>query len=101
MNRLKDDLTLEEVTKTKEQLKGNYILGQESTSARMSAIGKGKLMRNFVRTEDQILSLIEQVTLQDVRRLFSQMMESDRRYLSLVGRIEREEQMCKALGINF
>lgn len=101
LNRLKDDLTLEEVAKTKEQLKGNYILGQESTSARMSAIGKGKLMRNFVRTEDQILSLIEQVTLQDVRRLFSQMMESDRRYLSLVGRIEREEQMCKALGINF
>lgn len=101
LNRLKDDLTQEEVTKTKEQLKGNYILGQESTSSRMSAIGKGKLMRNFVRTEDQILALIEQVTLQDVRRLFAQMMESDRRYLSLVGRIEREEQMCKALGINF
>ena len=38
--------TEEEFTNAKEQLKGNYILGNETTGSRMSAIGKAKTIFN-------------------------------------------------------
>ena len=58
-----------EFRKAREQLKGGYILGLESTSSRMSSIGRGKLMLNRVRSEDEVLELINGVTLDDVMRV--------------------------------
>ncbi|MGI2327178.1 M16 family metallopeptidase [Planococcus sp. YIM B11945] len=55
-------LTAEEVNDSKEQLKGNLMLGLESTSSRMSRNGKQELMLGKHQDYDEILSLIDNVT---------------------------------------
>ena len=37
-------LTKDEFTRSKQQLKGSFLLGQESTSARMNGLGKAELL---------------------------------------------------------
>ncbi len=61
-----DEIQLE---KSKEQLKGNYILGLESTSSRMFGIGKSELITNKVHEPAEILQKINDVTMKDVERV--------------------------------
>lgn len=69
-------LSEEELYKGKEQLKGSFILSLESTSSRMNRLGKNELMLGKHFTLDEILGLIDAVTLADVQelvgRLFAQ-----------------------------
>lgn len=55
--------------KAKEQLRGSYILGQESTNARMMALGRALLTHQPVRSMDQVLALIDAVTVDDVNHV--------------------------------
>ncbi len=59
---LKNGITETELIRSKNQLKGSFILGLDSTSGRMSSIGKNKLITGVVRTPEEILMLIDQVT---------------------------------------
>jgi predicted Zn-dependent peptidase len=59
-------LTESELSKGKEQLKGSIMLGLESTSSRMSRIGKNELLLGRHLSLDATLSRIEKVTLEDI-----------------------------------
>jgi predicted Zn-dependent peptidase len=65
----KQGLTQEEVMDSKEQLKGNLMLGLESTSSRMSRNGKQELMLGKHQDYDEILSLIDKVSIEKVESL--------------------------------
>ena len=60
----------------KEQLKVSYVLGLESSSSRMSSIGRSMLLRGRAVDPDDVVKMIEAVTKEDVervvRRVFSQ-----------------------------
>lgn len=60
---------LEEVTDSKEQLKGNMMLGLESTSARMNRNGKNELLLERHPSYDDILKRIDEVSLEKVQAL--------------------------------
>lgn len=62
-------LAEEEVTDTKEQLKGNVILGLESTASRMSRNGKNELLLQRHQMHEEIIDLIEEVTTEKVQSL--------------------------------
>lgn len=68
-------LTEAELRKGKEQLKGSLILSLESTSSRMNRLGKNELMLGRHNSLDEIISRIEQVSMDDVKatidRVFS------------------------------
>jgi predicted Zn-dependent peptidase len=61
-------LTDEEFHMAREQLKGNYILGMESTSSRMNSIGKSKLLLGKVLTPAEVIDKINSITPEDVNR---------------------------------
>lgn len=67
----KQGLGQEEVMDSKEQLKGNLMLGLESTSSRMSRNGKQELMLGRHQEYDEILSLIDAVSMEKVESLLS------------------------------
>ncbi len=69
---LKEGIGEQEFKDAKEQLKGGFTLGQESTSARMTAIGRAQLMLGRMQTEDDVLGKINAVTREDVTRLANQ-----------------------------
>ena len=67
-------LTDAEFAMSKEQLKAGFILGTESTSTRMQAIGRRMLLRNNTRTDAEILDLIQAVRHEDVDALMREIL---------------------------
>ncbi|WP_142289591.1 M16 family metallopeptidase, partial [Gottfriedia luciferensis] len=61
-----DGITEKELNNCKEQLKGNLMLGLESTNSRMSRNGKNELMLGQHRSLDEIIQLIDVVTIDKV-----------------------------------
>ncbi|MBO8155186.1 MAG: insulinase family protein [Bacillaceae bacterium] len=62
INSLKNQgLTDKELKNSKEQLKGNLMLGLESTNSRMTRNGKNELLLQRHRTLDEMLMLIDEV----------------------------------------
>lgn len=64
-----------EISRGKEQLKGNLILSLESTSSRMNRLGKNELMLGRHYSLDDMLARIDRVTLDDVNGMIKSMME--------------------------
>lgn len=62
-------LSDEELFRGKEQLKGSLILSLESTSSRMNRIGKNELMLGRHYTLDELLSRIDNVTMEDIQEV--------------------------------
>lgn len=58
-----------ELSQAREQMKGSYILGLESASSRMSAIGRRMLLLGDTITEDKVIAKIDAVRGEDVMRV--------------------------------
>lgn len=65
-NFTKQDIGEEKLLKLKEQLKGNYILGLESTSSRMFSNGKSVLFLNKINKPVDIINKIDSVTINNL-----------------------------------
>ena len=78
-------LTPEEFTMAREQLKSGYILGLESTSARMHSNGRRLLLMNRTRTETETIDRINAVKPDDVNRLARELLTAPHS-MALVGR---------------
>ena len=66
---LEGGVTDEEFVMAKDQLKVSYVLGLESSSSRMSSIGRSKLMRGRAIDPQDVVRKIEAVTKEDVERV--------------------------------
>jgi predicted Zn-dependent peptidase len=82
----KDKITKEEFLQSKEQLKGNYILALESTSAKMNAIGKGKLIAGKITTEEETIELVNKVSFEDMAGLIDTMIDFNACTVTAVGK---------------
>lgn len=71
------DISEAEILRAKEQLKGNYILGLESTGSFMSMMGKGELMAGMIETIDEVIEKIDRVQAADVFRMTDQVLTPD------------------------
>jgi len=60
-------ITVEELTKGKEQLKGNLILSLESTSSRMNRIGKNELLLSRHLSLDDLIDRIDQISMTHIQ----------------------------------
>ena len=93
----RDGITKEEFTRSKEQLKGGYMLGQESTSARANAIGKSELLRGMVYTDEQIMARIERVSMDDVMDILPEVLNLDNGAASFVGRMSAQAKQIEQM----
>ncbi len=80
----------EEFLQSKEQLRGNYILSIESTSTIMNNIGKSLLLLNEVKSDDEILSEIANVKMEDVKAVVDDIFTLDKLTGVYVGNIKDE-----------
>jgi predicted Zn-dependent peptidase len=79
INTLRNDgITEEELTRTKAQIKGNLYLGLESVSSRMSRLGKTELSLGRVKTAEESVEQLEEVTLPDIRRVMDRLWIKDK-----------------------
>ena len=86
INELRNNsITSQELYDSKEQLKGNYILGLESTSGRMISIGKSELLLNRIYSPKEIISLIDSVTIDDVRYVINNIFDDKNKGSAVIG----------------
>jgi predicted Zn-dependent peptidase len=85
----KHGITEEELTRSKNHLKGSLMLSLESTSSRMNRLAKHELHLNAFLTLDQMIASIEAVRLPDVQALIGQVLDEDRLALTTLGPLDR------------
>lgn len=81
-------ITEEDLAKTKEQLKSNYVLSLESTTSRMNAIGRGQLMLNKVLTPEEVIEKIDKVSIVDLYELTEKTFDFDQMSICAVGNVD-------------
>jgi len=90
-------ITAEEFARSKQQLRGSYLLGRESTSAYSSAMGKGELMLGRVDSDEELLGRIERVSMEDVERIIPNVLDAGRMAGAFVGRMGKREAEVKKI----
>jgi predicted Zn-dependent peptidase len=85
----------EELQRAKEHLKGRTILGMESTSSRMTRLGKGVLTDTEILSENELAARIEAVTSEQVLELAAEIFEPAA--LSVVGIGADEDRFAEAV----
>ena len=89
-------MTRAEFEMARQQLKAGYILGQESTSARMNAAGRRLLLLNRTRSEEEVLRAIDGLTFEGANELAKELLSAEPS-VALVGK--GAEKALKGLNI--
>lgn len=85
-----EGITDKELERAKRQIRGSMILGLESTSARMTRLGKLELAFGRVIPVDEVLERIEAVTLEDVHQLSSRLLNGGRHAVAAIGPFDND-----------
>lgn len=88
-----EKLSAEEVERAKEQLKGSYILSCESTGARMQGAGRSLLLNKPIRTQEEALEKINEVTSDTVAEIIDRVLDTDTLSVAAVGPIENVDNL--------
>jgi predicted Zn-dependent peptidase len=86
----KNGLKSDDLAKSKEQLKGNYILGLESTSSRMNSIGKSELILGKINSPEEILEKIDKIHMDSVQEITERIFNMDNISFTAVGNIKKD-----------
>lgn len=84
----RDKLTKDEVERSKEMLKGNYILSYESTGARMQGAGRSLLLDKPVYSQDEALKKIEAVNVDSVAEIIDRVLDTSIFSAAVVGPVD-------------
>ncbi len=79
-----------ELFDSKEQLKGSYTLGLESTSGRMISIGKSELLLNKIYSPSEVLEKIDHVNMDSVNDIINGVFNFDNMGAVLIGKVESD-----------
>ncbi|MDF2885010.1 MAG: putative Zn-dependent peptidase [Clostridiaceae bacterium] len=86
----KKGISKDELEKSKEQLKGNFILGLESTNSRMNSIGKSELMLGRINTPEEVLEKMDRIKMEDIREVTEAIFNYEKMSISAVGNLKKE-----------
>jgi predicted Zn-dependent peptidase len=92
-------LTSEELTRAKDQLKGNMLMGMESSNARMANLARQEMYFHQFFTVDEVISRMEAVSADEVQSMAKQLFDPARIAVTLLGRLtgvklKRERLVC-------
>ncbi len=82
----KEGITKEELTQSKEQLMGNFVLSQESSSTRMNLLGKSALLRGHIVTEEEVIERTTKLTLDDLHNAIEHSFDFSKATVVAVGK---------------
>jgi predicted Zn-dependent peptidase len=83
-------ITEEELYDSKEQLKGSYILGLESTSGRMISIGKSELLLEKIYSPTEVLSRIDKVDMESVSSIIKHIFDTENMGAAVIGSMQKD-----------
>ena len=90
----------EMLEKTKNKLKGNYILGLESTSSRMFANGKNLLLLGRVYSQDDIMRFINAIDQEKINRVLKDIISGGIMNAAFVGNTSDLQSVTEILYLD-
>ncbi|MFQ3573655.1 MAG: pitrilysin family protein [Thermodesulfovibrionales bacterium] len=91
MQRLYETITGDELKRAKDQIKGNLILGLESTSSRMQSIARQEIYFGRYFSNQEIIKAVESVTLKHARDLAYRLINSGKGCLVALGPLSSQD----------
>ncbi len=88
-----------ELKKAKDYIKGNTILGLESSDANASFVGMQEILTNKILTPEEKFAKIEEVTVEDVRKVAKNIFCPEKLNLALIGPFKDKRQFEKLLKL--
>jgi len=88
---LKDTMSEAELKRAKEQLKGNIVLGLESTSNRMNNIARQEIYHGRYYSPKEIIHEIESITLGQIKELVDKLVQKEYFSLTVYGPVNEED----------
>jgi predicted Zn-dependent peptidase len=89
----------EELTRAKDQLKGNILMGLESSNSRMANLARQEMYFHQFFTADEVIARIDAVPAEQIQEMARRLFVSDRIAITLLGRLtgvklNRDRLMC-------
>lgn len=81
-------LSEEELTRAKDQVKGNVLLGLESSNSRMANLARQEMYFRQFFTVDEIIARISDVTAEQVQAMAQRLFNPDAIAITLLGRLD-------------
>ena len=78
----------EELTRAKDQLKGNILMGLESSSSRMANLARQEMYFQQFFTAEEVIARIDQVEAAQVQAMAQQLFAAERIAVTLLGRLD-------------
>jgi len=88
---LKDTITEKELQRAKNQMKGNIMLGLESTSSRMNNLARQEIYYGRYSSPKEIMNEIDSITLMQIRELAEQLIAKEHLSLTVYGPVQGDE----------
>jgi predicted Zn-dependent peptidase len=82
-----EPVSAEELKRAKDQIKGNMVLGLESSNSRMSSLARQQMYWGRFFSLDEITAEIDRVTAADLQRLANQLLQPESLALTLLGNL--------------
>lgn len=91
-------ISKDELEKSKNQLKGSFILGLESTSSRMNSIGKSEIMLGYINSPEEILKKIDRIDMDEAAEVIESIFNIDKMGFTAVGNIKKDIDLGKFIA---
>jgi predicted Zn-dependent peptidase len=96
---LKEDISEAELAKARELAKGRLLLRMEDTRSVAGWMGGQELLTGGIRTVDEVVSIIDAITAQDLKRVAGQLLVTEKLNLAIVGPIAGEDRLFRSLRL--
>jgi predicted Zn-dependent peptidase len=87
-NLKQDAIPEEELTRAKDQLKGNILMGLESSTSRMANLARQEVYFHKFFTEEEIIARIDEVDAAQVQAMAQRLFDPGRIAVTLLGRLD-------------
>ncbi len=95
--RVKKDVTVDELDRAKEMIKGRMVLALESPYSISSWLGTQEILLNKIMSIEDMMCMIDSVSLDDIKRVGEYLIDKKKLNIALVGPIESEEVVRKLI----
>jgi predicted Zn-dependent peptidase len=96
---LKKEIPEVEINKAKEMVKGRLLLSMEDTRSVAGWAGGQDILIDKVRTVEEVLSILDSITAQDLKRVAESILVTERLSLAVVGPVGNESDLFDLLKI--
>ena len=99
LSKIKEQISDAELKKAKEMAKGRLLLSLESSGNVAGWLGAQELLTKRILTPDEVISLVEAITIEDLKRVARQLFTGEKLNLAIVGPVKKEEPLAKLLKL--